>query len=520
MFGLSLLNSLALGAGFILLFLWQVYLRCFTVKNKSGFPLPPGPKGEPVLGHFRVIPEDNPEFAYMKWGKEYGSDVLYFNVLGRPIVVLNSVQAAVDLMDKRGANYGDRPRFVQFEVMGWGRTLTFLRWGPKFKQHRSLMQTSFNKSNIKQYRPLQENEARKAAYGILKDPAEWEIISRRFSSAIVLNIGFGVTIDSNEHPYLQYAVDANFATTNGGTPASTSVDYFPFIRYLPNWLARSAPLKHARDWKFAIQKITDIPFANLQKEIEDGVAGPSISHTLLDRYKANLEAGTPNPFELEDIKGAAGAIFIAGANTTWSTIIVVILNLLLNPDVLAKAQAEIDSVVGTDRLPDFEDRPRLRYIDYIVEEAIRWAPLSPVGVPHRSLEDDVYNGMFIPKGSIVYANARAMCYDETRYKSPEKFNPDRFTPKEEGGAGEPFSLGPFGFGRRICPGQHLATASVWIMVTTMLATMKIEKPIGADGKAIEPGTGLSNGLSSHPEHFEVSLTPRSKQAEELLARAG
>lgn len=112
--------------------------------------------------------------------------------------------------------------------MGWGRTLTFLRWGPKFKQHRSLLQSSFTKSNIKQYRPLQEREARKAAYGILKDPAQWEIISRRFSSAIVLNIGFGVTIDANDHPYLQYAVDANFATTNGGTPASTSVDYFPF----------------------------------------------------------------------------------------------------------------------------------------------------------------------------------------------------------------------------------------------------------------------------------------------------
>lgn len=151
---------------------------------------------------------------------------------------------------------------------------------------------------------------------------------------------------------------------------------------------------------------------------------------------------------MNDIKGAAGAIFIAGANTTWSTIIICILNLIMNPEVLKKAQAEIDAVVGLNRLPDFEDRSNLRYTDYIVEEAFRWAPLSPVGVPHRSLEDDVYNGMFIPKGSIIYANARAMCYDETRYKNPSQFNPERFMPKEEGGAGEPFSLGPFGFGRR------------------------------------------------------------------------
>ncbi|KAK7700780.1 hypothetical protein SLS57_011972 [Botryosphaeria dothidea] len=90
-------------------------------------PLPPSPPGEPILGHFRLIPALNPEHAYIKWGKELNTDVLYFNVLGRHVIVLNSVKAANDLLDKRGANYADRPRFVLFEVMGWGVTLTFLR---------------------------------------------------------------------------------------------------------------------------------------------------------------------------------------------------------------------------------------------------------------------------------------------------------------------------------------------------------------------------------------------------------
>lgn len=85
---------------------------------------------------------------------------------------------------------------------------------------------------------------------------------------------------------------------------------------------------------------------------------------------------------------------------TFATTTVAILNMMLNPEIFHKARAEIDRVVGTERLPTLDDRPHLRYIDYLVEETSRWRPLSPIGIPHRSLEDDVYNGMFIPKGFV------------------------------------------------------------------------------------------------------------------------
>ena len=91
----------------------------------------------------------------------------------------------------------------------------------------------------------------------------------------------------------------------------------------------------------------------------------------------------------------------------------------LYPDVAKKAQAEIDAIVGHERLPDFSDRQNLPYVDALVKEVFRWnavvptgmllgyrfAPISHVtGVPHRALEDNVYNGYFIPKGSLLIAN--------------------------------------------------------------------------------------------------------------------
>ena len=77
----------------------------------------------------------------------------------------------------------------------------------------------------------------------------------------------------------------------------------------------------------------------------------------------------------------------------------------LHPDVQKKAQAELDAVVGPNRLPQFSDRSALTYVNALVKEVLRWHIIAPVGVPHRSVDDDEYNGYFIPAGSIVMANA-------------------------------------------------------------------------------------------------------------------
>jgi len=380
--------------------------------------------------------------------------------------------------------------------MGWGITLTFLRWGPQFKLHRKMLQQSFTPAACKTYRTIQLDEARRACRQILTQPKQWEILARKFSSGIVMRIGFGVEIKDNDDPYIEMAIDAENATGGGGTPAGSIVDFFPLLRYLPDWLIRSPPLKHARESGAAIQRLHDAPWAATEPEIKNGTAKPaSFMRTYYERYTKNLEDGKMNEITLDDIKGAAGAISIAGGNTTWSTIVVCILNLILYPEVQEKAQAEIDSVIRGNRLPDFEDRDSLPYLSYLIEETTRIVPLSPLGVPHAVLKDDIYEGMLIPKGSVVYANAQAMTRDARIYSSPETFNPDRYAPKEKGGLGEPLPEGPFGFGRRVCPGQHLALAGVYIFISTLLATFDIKPILGPDGKDVPPHVGLTNGLS-------------------------
>ena len=137
------------------------------------------------------------------------------------------------------------------------------------------------------------------------------------------------------------------------------------------------------------------------------------------------------------------------------------LAMAVNPEVQVKAQQEIDRVIGNDRLPGFEDRDHLPYINAICSELLRWLPAAPLGVPRLLLDDDHYNGFHFPKNSIFLVNAwyatsvmhrfvfsfqcRGLLHDPERYPNPSKFDPERYTkahPEQD-----PRTIA-FGYGRR------------------------------------------------------------------------
>ena len=86
---------------------------------------------------------------------------------------------------------------------------------------------------------------------------------------------------------------------------------------------------------------------------------------------------------------------------SMSTIAGAILALVLHPHVQVSGQAELDVVIGRDRLPNFSDRDQLPYVSAICREVLRWKNVTPLGVSHACLKDDVYEGMFIPRGASV-----------------------------------------------------------------------------------------------------------------------
>ncbi|KAL4261411.1 cytochrome P450 family protein [Pleurotus pulmonarius] len=493
-------------------FLLSAYLKRRTTKRP---PLPPGPPADPLIGHLRIMPSEQEELVFHEWAKTYG-DVMYFRVLGRDIIVLDSIQAATELLEKRSALYSDRPSFTVYtSLLGWEHNVAFFPYGRRFRKHRKLLQSMLTQQSVVKYRPIQLINSRHLVKGLMGNPKDFEHHISRYATSVVMRIAYGHQILSDDDEFVTILNDVTHTQNNGGTPGATMVDHFPILQYFPSWFPGTHYATFAREWRWAIDKATTVPYEKVKKQMAEGTAEPSFLRAQIEAISGSGKDLTEE--DIHDLKGTAGVLFAGGADTTASSLETYILALLQHPEIQKKGQEEIDRVIGHDRLPTFEDYDVLPYVECVVQEILRWHPTAPLGIPHRAMEDDIYRGMFIPKGAIILANANGMALDENVYTEPTKFNPDRFLPKSQGGNEEPRSIASFGFGRRICPGRHLAVASMWIAVATMFATVNVNKAKDEDGVEITPDLIFETGITSRPKTFSCSITPRSEKAIRIVA---
>ena len=210
------------------------------------------------------------------------------------------------------------------------------------------------------------------------------------------------------------------------------------------------------------------------------------------------------------------------------------------PQVQSRAHAELDEVIGSARPPTFADIPSLPYIRAMVKETLRWSLTVPFGVSHASIADDWYEGMFIPKGTVCLQNMRLINSEPDVFGSDAAdYNPDRYLDKDRQVKvldGREDGHMSFGFGRRICPGRHVAEGTFMIDIATLLWSMRFERPEGARGE-LDLRSVASGGViayvafllslfgfvltskRSHPVHFEYKAIPRSAEAEGMLQEA-
>ncbi|KAL8940344.1 MAG: hypothetical protein Q9216_002856 [Gyalolechia sp. 2 TL-2023] len=180
------------------------------------------------------------------------------------------------------------------------------------------------------------------------------------------------------------------------------------------------------------------------------------------------------------------ATIIAGGVHTTSSILQTFFKIIaFHPGVARKAQLELDQVVGPSRLPTWEDKSVLPYTTNLIKELHRCCGIAGLGVPHATSRDDIYRGRFIPKGAGVIPNLTALHHDEELYPSPDAFEPDRF--KEHCSDSAESAKLPnyrqhdhfnYGFGRRLCPGIHIAEQSLYIVISRVLWGFDIQEKAG------------------------------------------
>ncbi|KAF1837812.1 cytochrome P450 [Decorospora gaudefroyi] len=509
---MAILSSTNVAVFCVISTLYVVY-RFFGSKSKV-LPLPPGPKPVPFIGNINDLPKPGvPEWDHWLKHKDLYGPISSITVLGQTFVIVNDAEITLEMLRDRAAIYSDRPATVfGGEMVGWKNVTVFLQYDETLKAHRkNIAKVAGSSVSVAAFDRVQEEEAAHFLLDVLDSPENLFQHIRQEAAAVILRIVYGYTPERTENdPLVVLIREAMEAFSESSAPGQYLVDILPFLRYLPDWVPGTEFKRTARRIKKLLYRSVEEPYAFVRHQMRDNKAKTSFVSQSID--SVNIDE------QMERIyKWSAGAMYGGGADTTVSSLMTFFLAMALFPDVQRKAQEEIDRVVGNKRLPVTADKEQLPYIDAIVKETHRWHPVAPMAIPHCCTKDDVVRGYRIPKGAMVLPNTWWSTHDPAIYPDPMTFRPERYLSTSTHTAEPDPRTWTFGYGRRVCPGRHVADNALFMTIAQALAVFNVQKPV-ENGRVVEPDVQFTPGVVSHPMPYRVSVKPRSEQCKELIQK--
>ncbi|KAJ7650917.1 cytochrome P450 monooxygenase [Roridomyces roridus] len=479
----------------------------------------PGPPKLPLIGNLFDIPRSREVLAYNAMADKYGP-IVNLSVLGKNIFVISSARILLELFGQRGTNYSGRPHSSMLhDLMDLKWIFAFKSYGSSWRDNRKMFHTQFQESVLPDLRPLQLKSTHAMLRTVLASPNMDDFFTHLHFhvGSCLMEITYGPDTAPRTARLIGMADDVITAWSKVAVPGSYIVDVLPIFRFLPERLIPGGGFKkEARICKAKAVEARDAPFERVQAEMAAGTAPTSFVSNLLNAF------GTDADHEM--IKTCAGTVYFAGTEALSVCLQAFVMAMVAFPDVQKKAQAELDQVVGTDRLLDFGDQNVLPYCNAIVQEVLRWNPPAPLASPHLSVNPDTCEGYDIPANSLVVPNLWKILHDPEIFPNPAQFRPERFLASEYVGGKLPREVLEtyeivFGPGRRICPGRYFVPAQLFISMASILSVFDLSPVLGADGKKEKVEANFTYGLANHPTPFKVSVTPRRANVQELLDAA-
>ncbi|XP_053696988.1 probable cytochrome P450 303a1 [Sabethes cyaneus] len=485
-------------AVFIALFLIFLALDCCKPKN-----FPPGPKWYPIIGCALEIMNGRHKTGMLCRAinviasRYKNNGAIGFKVGKDKIVMAISGESLREMMNNEDLD--GRPTGLFYETRTWGLRRGVLLTDEDFWQE----QRRFIVRHLKEF-----GFARKGMAEIIGNEAAnmcqdlRTIINAGNGSAMVamqsvfsvyilntlwlMMAGIRYSKDNKDLKYLQSLLHDLFANID---MMGALFSHFPFMRFLAPRLSGYNQFVdiHNQMHKF------------IGKEVENHKKTFNINdepRDLMDVYLKILQSNSriPESFSQEQLLAVCLDMFIAGSETTTKTLGFAFLYLIRQPETQKKVQAEIDEIVGRDRLPTLEDRANMPYSEAVVLESLRMFMSNTFGIPHRALRDTQLCGYDIPKDTMLVGMFRGMMLSD-EWKTPHSFIPERFLC--DGKIVIPPQFHPFGVGRHRCMGEMMGKANLFLFITTLFQSFDFIVPEGQPIPTDDPLDGATPSVRQY-----------------------
>ncbi|CAN6246902.1 unnamed protein product [Urochloa humidicola] len=465
--------------GFFLALLLPLLLLKLLRKRGDGsaaaaIRLPPGPWRLPVIGSLHhLVGKPLVHRAFADLARGLGSPPLMYLKLGEvPAVVVNSRDAAREVMRGHDVAFASRPCSPTIRIMmAEGQGLVFAPYGDHWRQLRRVSVLELlSARRVHSFRRVREDESARlaatiamAAAGEAGEPIN---VSRRIAVLVADSAVRAVIGDRfGRRDEFLVSLEEGFKLVSGFNIGDLFPSW-PVISFLTG-AARRAHANHRKN--FELMECAIKQHEEWRAMAAKNGAEADQEEDLMDvLLRVQKEGGLDVPLTMGIIKAVILDSFSAGSETSATTLQWAMAELMRNPDVMKKAQAELRGTLnGNPKLTE-DDLAQMKYLKLIIKETLRMHPPAPLLLPREARESCRILGYDVPKGTTVFVNAWAIGKDPKYWDNPKEFNPERFECGTIDFKGLDFEYIPFGAGRRICPGMVFAQSNIELMLATLL----------------------------------------------------
>uniref|UniRef100_A0A6Q2XP39 Cytochrome P450, family 2, subfamily Y, polypeptide 3 n=1 Tax=Esox lucius TaxID=8010 RepID=A0A6Q2XP39_ESOLU len=455
-----------------------LFLLWFRQRKQSLVHLPPGPWALPLLGNAPQMDKQAPFKTFVKWSGVYGPVMTVYFGRQRTVVLVGYEAVKEALVDQAEDFIGRAPvPFLFRATKGYGLAISCN--GERWRQLRRFTLTTLRD------------------FGMGPMPFDPQPYLSRTVSNVVCSLVFGQRFSYEDANFLYLLNIFSSMLRFGSSPWGQLYNIFPRLMECLPGQQHSLFTKVDEVREFIMKKIHE----------HQETMNPGNPRDYIDCFltKLNQEKElSSSEFIYDNLVSTVLNLFLAGTETTSTTLRYAVMVLIKYPKIQEHMQQEIDTVIGRERVPQMEDKMSLPFTDAVIHEVQRFLDIVPFNIPHYATKNISFRGYTIPQGTVILPLLHSVLRDQDHRATPTTFNPDHFL-EENGNFQKNPAFFAFSAGKCACVGESLAHMEIFLFLVSLLQGFSFSCPGGPESMDLSPEY---SSFANLPCSYQLIATPR------------